>query len=137
MRFIKLSGYFLSLMLLGLMAANVFAQAQKKTDGIYGPMNYGLDREDGFDFNKLRHDHEVNRILRERDEQIKAVAKEYKNCRTSQCSAPLRRKIDQIELNNRKALEAEAELNYHRMELLNKYWDAQDEKPKPRRKYFP
>ena len=47
------------------------------------------------------------------------------------------KKIDQIEINNHKALEAELELHFKRMELLNKYWDAQDEKPKQRRKYFP
>ena len=136
MRFAKLSVFF-SLILLGLMSANVFAQAQKKTDGIYGPMNWGVDREDGFDFEKLRYDTEINRLLREREAQIKAVAKEMKNCRTSECRAPLHRKIDQIELNNRKALAAEAELHYHRMELLHKYWDAQEAKPQKRRKYFP
>ena len=133
----RFSGYFFSIILLGLMSTNIFAQAQKKTDGVYGPMNYGLDREDGYDFEKLRYDYEVNRLLRERDAQIIAVGKELKKCRTSQCSAPLHRKIDQIELNNRKALAAELELHFKRMELLNKYWDEQDKKPSKRRIYFP
>lgn len=137
MRFTKLSGYTFGLILLGLMSVNVFAQAQKKTDGIYGPMNWGLDREDGWEFEKLRFDHEVNRILREKENQIKEVAKQMKNCRTSQCRAPLHKKIDQIELNTRKALAAESDLHTKRIELLNKYWDEQEKKPRERRKYFP
>lgn len=137
MRFARLSGYFFGLILLGLLSVNGFAQTQKKTDGVYGPMNWGLDREDGWEFEKLRFDHEVNRLLRERDAQIIAVGKQMKNCRTSQCRAPLHKKIEQIEINNRKALAAEAELHSKRIELLNKYWDEQDKKPKERRKYFP
>jgi hypothetical protein len=137
MRFAKSLGYFISVILLSLLSVNVFAQGQKKTDGVYGPMNWGLDRQDGFDFEKLRFDNEVNRLLRERDAQIIAVGKEMKKCRTSQCRAPLHRKIDQIEINNRRALQAEAELHSKRIELLNKYWDEQDKKTQKRRIYFP
>ena len=137
MKFAKLSGYFFGLILLGLMSVNVSAQAQKKTDGIYGPMNWGLDRQDGWEFEKLRFDHEVNRLLRERDAQIIAVGKQMKNCRTSQCRAPLHKKIDQIEINNRKALATELALHTKRIELLNKYWDEQEKKPQKRRIYFP
>lgn len=137
MRFAKLSGYFFCLILVGLMSVTGFAQAEKKTDGIYGPMNWGLDREDGWDFEQLRYDHEVKRIIEERETQIKQVAKEMKNCRTSQCRAPLHKKIDQIELNARKALEKELEIHTKRIELLNKYWDEQEKKPQKRRKYFP
>lgn len=137
MKFVRLSGCIFSLVLIVLLSANVFAQAQKKTDGIYGPMNWGLDREDGWEFEKLRYDYEVNRLLRERDAQIIAVGKQMKNCRTSQCRAPLHKKIDQIEINNRRALAAESALHSKRIELLNKYWDKQEKKPQKKRIYFP
>ena len=139
-RFTKISGYFFGLMLLGLMVTTVSAQTQKspqtqkKTDGIYGPMNWGLDLEDGLEANKLRYDYEIRRILASKEAQIKALAPAMHNCRTSQCRAPIHEKIRQIELTTRKALAAEAELNSKRIELLNKYWEM---KPKERLKYFP
>jgi hypothetical protein len=137
MRFSKLSAYFFGLVLLGLMSINISAQTQKKTDGIYGPMNYGLDREDAWEANQIRFNYDVNRVLREKEAKIIAISKQMKNCRTSECRAPLHKKIRDIEEQSRQDLAALSNENQKRIEAINKYWDEEDKKPKPRRKYFP
>ncbi|HRH40213.1 MAG TPA: hypothetical protein PKY82_01120 [Pyrinomonadaceae bacterium] len=141
MKFVKLSSYFLGLILLSLMSVNTFAQAQKKTepkiDTIYGPMNYGLDRQDAWEFNEIRFRNEIDRIFREKEAKIKAIAQQMKNCRTSECRAPLHQKIREIERKVQFDLAALSEDNQKRIEWINKYWDEQDKKPQKRRKYFP
>jgi hypothetical protein len=137
MRFAKLSAYFFVIFLFGLMSVNVFAQTQKKTDGIYGPMNYGLDREDAWEANQIRFRYEIDRLLRERDSQIIAIGKQMKNCQTSECRAPLHKKIAAIERKNRFDLAALSADNQKRIEAINKYWDKEEAKPQQRRKYFP
>lgn len=141
MKFTKLSGYFFGLILFSLMSVNVLAQEQKRTepkiDTIYGPMNYGLDRQDAWEFNEIRLRAEIDRIFREKEAKVKAVAQQMKNCRTSQCRAPLHRKIEEIERKMQLDLQALSDDNDKRIEWINKYWDEQDKKPQKRRKYFP
>lgn len=134
MKFTKLSGWFFGLVLLALLSINVSAQAQKKTDGIYGPMNYGLDREDGIDFNELRYRYEIKRIIAEKEATVIEIGKEMKKCRTSECRAPLHKKIEAAEFKMRAQLAEESRINQRRIELINKYWEGKEKK---KLKYFP
>jgi hypothetical protein len=137
MRFAKLSGFLFGVFCLSLMSVNVSAQAPKKIDTIYGPMNYGLDREDAWEANEIRFRYEIKRIFDEKETKIKAVGKQMKNCRTSSCRAPLHQKIREIERKTQLDLAALSTDNQKRIEWINKYWDEQDKKPRERRKYFP
>lgn len=137
MKFTKLSTYFFSLILLGLMSMNISAQAPKKIDTIYGPMNYGLDREDALEANEIRLRYEINRIFREKEAKVIAISKQMRNCRTSECRAPLHQKIREIERKMQLDLAALSADNDNRIQWINKYWDIEEKKPQRKRVYFP
>lgn len=137
MKFTKLSAYFFSLILIGLMSMNISAQAPKKIDTIYGPMNYGLDREDAWEANEIRLRYEINRIFREKEAKVIAISKQMRNCRTSECRAPLHQKIREIERKMQLDLAALSADNDNRIQWINKYWDIEEKKPQRKRVYFP
>lgn len=137
MKLAKFSSYFFGLILLGLMSMNISAQTPKKIDTIYGPMNYGLDRQDALEANEIRFRYEINRVFREKEAKVIAISKQMKNCRTSECRAPLHQKIREIERKMQLDLAAIAADNQNRMEWINKYWDIEEKKPQRKRVYFP